>query len=293
MCILPFYTSTSRARLDSDLGPLLEAGLSGRKWLELIPAKKVYEWTYELQPQPWLVKGIWNEGWGDRDAEVFFWFRKNLTQKARARFPADYQAIGRVISTGMRRTLVIEVIESGHRREAVFTTTQDAVSPEGIPDAIRRASGEILDYLEPRWAVRYVQEIRKQYMAQLRSLDGAVREAEEQVKAHPDTIELRVLLMSLYEEDQTSYASTGKETAVELVRVWETLDRAEKGLAQKLAVDPFLYLCQVRAAEGDWLGVREASRLGRERNPLRSAEYDDWGTRATEHLEEKDGKKTP
>lgn len=43
MCILPFYTSASRASLDSDLGPLLEAGLSGNRWLELIPAKKVYE----------------------------------------------------------------------------------------------------------------------------------------------------------------------------------------------------------------------------------------------------------
>ena len=156
-----------------------------------------------------------------------------------------------------------------------------------------RASGEILDYLEPRWAVRYVQEVRKQYMAQMRSLEGAVKEAEEQVKAHPETVALRIVLLSLYDEEPETYAGAGKQTAAELIRAWETLDRTEMGLAHRLTVDPFLFLCQVQATEGDWLGVRETSRLGRERNPLRSAEYDEWGSRASEHLEAREGKKTP
>ncbi len=293
MCILPFYTSASRASLDSDLGPLLEAGLAGNRWLELIPAKKVYEWTYELQPQPWLVKGIWEEGRDARDAEVFFWFRKRLLQKARARFPADYQAIGRVISTGMRKTLVIEIIESGHSRKAVFTSTQGADRAEGIPEAMTRASAEILDFLEPRGSVRYLKEVRKQYLAQIRSLEGAVRESEEQVKAHPETVALRVVLLSLYEEDRHRYAGLAKYTAVELIRLWDTRDEDEKRLTERLGVDPFLVLCREQAREGDWSGVQETCRLGQERNPLRSAEYEKWRLRASEQLEVKEGKKTP
>ena len=293
MCILPFYTSPSRASLDSDLGPLLEAGLSGNRWLELIPAKKVYEWTYELQPQPWLVKGIWEEGGDVRDAEAFFWLRKRLLQKSRARFPADYQAIGRVISTGTRKTLVIEIIESGHSRHAVFTSTQGADRAEGIPDAMMRASVEILDFLEPRWSVRYLEEVRKEYLGQMRSLDWAVRESEEQVKAHPETVALRVVLLSLYEEDEDRYGGIAKKTAVELIRMWDARHEDEKQLTQRLAVDPFLVLCRELAREGDWAGVEETCRLGRERNPLGSVEYDEWQLRASEQLEAKEGKKTP
>ena len=65
-----------------------------------------------------------------------------------------------------------------------------------------RASAEILDFLEPRWSIRYLEEVRKQYLAQVRSLEGAVLESEEQVKAHPETVALRVVLLSLYEEDR-------------------------------------------------------------------------------------------
>lgn len=293
MCILPFYTSASRASLDSDLGPLLEAGLSGNKWLELIPAKKVYEWTYELQPQPWLVKGIWEEGRDARDAEAFFWLRKRLLQKSRARFPADYQAIGRVISTGMRKTLVIEIVESGHNRQAVFTSTQGADRAEEIPDAMTRASAEILDFLEPRWSVRYLEELRKQYLAQVCSLEGAVHESEEQVKAHPETVALRVVLLSLYEEDRDRYAGPAKGTAVELIRLWDLRDEDDKRLSERLAVDPFLILCREQAREGDWSGVQQTCQLGRERNPLGSVEYDEWQLRAAEQLQAKEGKKTP
>jgi hypothetical protein len=290
MCILPFYTSASRASLDSDLGPLLEAGLAGNRWLDLIPAKKVYEWTYELQPQPWLVKGIWEEGSNVRDAEVFFWLRRRLLQKSRARFPADYQAIGRVISTGTKKTLVIEIIESGHSREAVFISTQVTDRAEGIPEAMTRASVEILDFLEPRWSLRYLEEVRKQYLAQVRSLEGAVRESEAQVETHPETAALRVVLLSLYEEDRDRYAGLARDTAVELIRSWDARDEDERRLTERLGVDPFLVLCREQAKEGDWLGVLETCRLGREKNPLRSTEYDKWGLRASEQLEVKKGK---
>jgi len=293
MCILPFYTSASRASLDSDLGPLLEAGLSGHRWLELIPAKKVYEWTYELQPQPWLVKGIWEEGSAARDAEVFFRLRKRLLQKSRARFPADYQAIGRVISTGIRKTLVIEIVESGHSRQAVFTSTQGAGSAEGVPEAMTRASAEILDFLEPRWSVRYLEEVRKRYMAQVRSLDWAVRESEEQVKAHPETVALRVVLLSLYEEDRDRYAALAKDTAVGLIRSWDDRDEDARRLTERLCVDPFLVLCREQARDGDWSAVQKTCRLGAEKNPLQPAEYDKWRLQASEQLEAKEGKKTP
>ncbi len=285
MCILPFYTSPSRASLDSDLGPLLEADLSGNRWLELIPAKKVYEWTYELQPQPWLVKGIWEEGRDARDAEVYFWFRKRLLQKVRARFPADYQAIGRVISTGMRKTLVIEIIEPGPRQQAVFTSTQGADRAEAIPEAMTRAAKEILDFLEPRWSVRYLEELRKQYLARICSLERAVRESKEQVQAHPETHSLRVLLLSLYEEDRDTYAGLAKDTASEMIRLWDARDEDAKRLAERLGVDPFLVLCREQAREGDWSAVQETCQLGRERNPLRSSEYEKWRLRASEQLE--------
>ncbi|MGW8322634.1 MAG: hypothetical protein ACWGSD_13870 [Thermodesulfobacteriota bacterium] len=102
----------------------------------------------------------------------------------------------------MRKPLVIEIMESGHSRNAVFTSTQGADRAEGLPEAMTCASEEILDFLEPRWSIRYLEEVRKQYLAQMRSLEGAIRESEEQVKAHPETAALRVVLLSLYEEDR-------------------------------------------------------------------------------------------
>ena len=101
VCILPFYLYASRASLDADLGPLLEADLSGIPWLELIPAKTVYEEVYELQPEPWFVNGFWGGDPGTRDAEVYVWLRQRLLQRARSRFPSDYYIVGRVISTGI------------------------------------------------------------------------------------------------------------------------------------------------------------------------------------------------
>ena len=218
---------------------------------------------------------------------------KRLLQKSRARFPVDYQAIGRVISTGMRKTLVIEIIESGHSRQAVFTSTQGADRPEGIPEAMTLAAEEILDFLEPRWSVRYLEEVRKQYLAQVRSLEAAVRESEEQVKAHPETVALRVVLLSLYEEDRDRYAGLARDTAVELIRLWDARHEDEKRLTQRLGVDPFLVLCREQAREERL--VRRPGDLSTrlERNPLGSSEYDKWRLRASEQLELKKGKKTP
>ncbi len=285
MCILPFYTSTSRASLDGDLGPLLEAALSENRWLELIPAKTVYEWSYSLQPQPWLVKGIWEGGGESRDAEVYFWLRKRLLQKARSRFPADYHVIGRVISTGMRKTLVIEVTEPGPRKAAVFTSTQGADTAEDLPDALNRAAAEIAGHLEPCWSVGYLEEVRRQYLGQVRSLASAVLEGAEQSKAHPDKLAVQVFLLSFYEEDQQAYAASAREAAAEIVRRWDGHDEAAQRLAERLGVDPFLVLCREQSREGDWSGVLTTATLGQEKNPLHSVEYERWRLRAKEELE--------
>ena len=89
------------------------------------------------------------------------------------------------------------------------------------------------------------------------------------------------------------YAGLAKDTAVELIRLWDVRGENDKRLAQRLGVHPFLVLCREQAREGDWSGVRETCRLGRERNPLCSVEYDEWQLRAAEQLEAKEGKKTP
>ncbi len=285
VCILPFYTSATRASLDSDLAPLLEADLSGIPWLELIPAKSVYEVVYELQPQPWFVEGIWGRDWHRRDAEVYLWMRSRLLQRARARFPSDYYLVGRVISTGMRKTVVIEVTEPDFRQQAVYTSTQRADRVEDIPDAISRAAQEIRDFLGKGISARSIEEVRKQYLARMISLDTAVRKTAEQVKAHPKALALRVLLLSLYEEDKKTYADRARDTAAEIVRSWDPGDEKVVDLAERLGVDPFLVLCREQARARDWSGVEKAARLGREKYPLRAAEYEKWEARARKALQ--------
>ncbi len=291
MCILPFYTSTSRASLDGDLAPLLEAGLSRYRWLELIPAKTVYEWTHSLEPRPWLVKGLWEEGGETRDAEVFFWLRKRLLQKARARFPADYHAIGRVVSTGRRKSLVIEITEPGPGQGAVFTSSQSAETIEEVPEAVNRAAAEIVRFLKPRWAEGTVEEVRREYLGRVRSLARSVRECEAQVEAYPESPVLRLYLLSLYEEDSETYETPAKETAEEIVRLWGGREEDARRAAERLGVDPFLVLCREQAKEGDWAGVETTARLGLESRPLRSAVYEEWRSRAREALAEE--KKSP
>lgn len=286
VCILPFYMSASRTSLDSDLGPLMEAALSGTPWLELIPAKTVYEETYELQPQPWLVNGIWGQGGDARDAEAYFWFRKRLLQRVRARFPSDYYLVGRVISTGLRKTVVMEVTEPDFRQQAVFTSTQGADRPEAIPEAISRGAEEIRGFLGRRVSVRSVEEVRKQYLARMISLDTAVRNADRQVKAHPQDLALRVLLLSLYAEDEDAYAGRAGDTAAKIVQSWDPQDEQVVDLAERLGVDPFLVLCREQAREKDWSGVERTSRLGQEKYPLRAAEYEKWEARAKKALKE-------
>ncbi len=284
VCILPFYTSASRASLDSDLGSLLEARLSGIPWLELIPAKTVYEQVYDIQPQPWFVNGLWGGDFARRDAEVYVWLRQRLLQRAQARFPSDYYLVGRVISTGMRKTVVIEVTEPDFRRKPVFISTQGAKRAEGLPEAISRAAVEIRDFLGRGVSDRTADEIRKQYLARMISLDTAVRKVAGLVKAHPKDLTLRTFLLSLYEEDPKTYGGRARDTAAVIVRDWNPDDKEAVNLAERLGVDPFLVLCREQARAGDWAGVRETARVGRDKYPLRAAEYEKWADRARKAL---------
>ena len=291
ICILPFYTSMSGPYLDADLAPLLEADLSRQPWLEVIPTKTVYEVCYSVQPQPWLVNGQWERGVGPADAEVYVGLRERLLPRARARFPADYYVMSRVISTGVRETVVVEVMEKGARREAVFRSSEQAETAEQIPEAIERVASEIVSFLEPGWSIRNLEEIRKQYLARLCSLASAVRKAEEQVDAHPGILSLRVLLLSLYEEDVATYAAQAADTAARIVDGWDTCDRQVTGLVEKLEVDPFLVLCREQAKAGSPSGA-DACRLGMEKYPLRAAEYEKlWLQKQKDGSLE--GKKTP
>lgn len=273
ICILPFYTSTSGAYPDADLAPLLEADLSREPWLEVIPTKTVYEVYYSVEPQPWLVKGYWERGRGPADAEVFVGLREHLLPRAWARFPADYYVMGRVISTGTRKTVVVEVTEKGTRREALFRSSKKAEREEQIPEALGQVASEIVAFLASRWSVRNLEEVRKEYLSRLCSLESAVKDAEEQVDAHPDLLALRVILLSLYEEDAETYGAQATDTAACIVDRWDTRDGAVTELVEKLGVDPFLVLCREQARRGDPSGA-EACRLGMEKYPLRSAEYE-------------------
>jgi len=284
ICILPFYTSTSRANWDTGLAPLLEADLATQPWLKLIPTKTVYEVCYEMQPQPWLVKGFWEQGRAPSDAEVFVGLRQHLLPRVSALLPADYYVWGRVISTGARKSIVVEVTEHRTRREPVLRSTKQAETEEGIPQALEHVAEEIVAFLEPGWLVRNLEETRKQVLAQLISLQTAVKKAEEHVKAHPETLALRVLLLSLYEENEEKYGSQARDAAADVVQAWDGSDKDVTGLAEKLGVDPFLVLCREQAKGNDWSGVQETCRLGQERYPLRSAEYEKWRLRAQNQL---------
>ena len=273
MCILPFYTSSWRASPDSDLAPLLEADLAGNRWLEFIPARTVYELSYELESQPWLVKGIWERDSEARDAEAYLWFRERLLQRARTRFSCDYYVSGRVIATGSKRNVTVEVVEPGPQKRPAFASAREADSADAIPQALRQIAAEIRDFLEPRWSEGALEKTRRRYLAQLCSLETAVREAEERVKAHPEAVSLRVRLLSLYEEDKEAYGSKAGDLAAEMVGAWDARHEDVIGLAERLGVDPFLVLCREQARAGDWSGVRRTAGLGLERYPLRSAEY--------------------
>jgi hypothetical protein len=291
LCILPFYTSTSRPYWNDDLAPLLEADLAKHPWLKLIPSRTVYEVCYEVQPPPWLVRGFWERDCTLTDAEVFVGLRQRLLPRVSSRLPADYYVWGRVVSTGARKSIVVEVTEDRIRREPVLRSAKQAETEEAIPEALEQVAYEIVAFLEPGWLVRNLEETRKQYLAQLVSLDSAVKKAEEQVNAHPEILALRVLLLSLYEENEEDYGNRAGEAAAVVIRVWDASDKDVTGLADKLGVDPFLVLCRQQAKANDWSGVLETCRLGKEKVPLHSAEFDEWRLRAQDQLDAKQQQK--
>jgi hypothetical protein len=287
LCILPFYTSTLRPYWDADLAPLLEADLAKRPWLKLIPSRTVYEVCYDVQPPPWLVRGFWEQGLTPTDAEVFVGLRQRLLPRISLRLPADYYVWGRVISTGGRKSIAVEVTDQRIRREPVLRSAKQAETEEAIPEALEQIADEIAAFLEPGWLVRSLEGTRKQYLAQLVSLDSAVKQAEEQVNAHPEILALHVLLLSLYEENKEHYGNRAKDAAAGVIRVWDAGDKDLTGLAEKLGVDPFLVLCREQAKVNDWSGVQETLRLGVEMVPLRSAEYEKWRQQARDQLDAK------
>lgn len=284
ICILPFYTSTVRASWDSNLGPLLEGALSRHPWMKVVPTRTVYDLCYEVQPQPWLVRGFWEEGRAPTDAEVFVGLRQRLLPRVKARFPADYYVWGRVITTGVRKTVFVEVTESRTRKETVLTSTRQAETAEAIPEALEEVAAEIAAFLEPGWLVANLEETRKEYLAQICSLSAAVKKAEEQVEAYPEMVALGVVLLSLYEENKEAYGKQAREKAADIAQAWDAQDKDVTGLAEKLGVDPFLILCREQAKGGDWSGVLETCRLGMEKYPLRSAKYEKWRLRAEKRL---------
>lgn len=56
--------------------------------------------------------------------------------------------------------------------------------------------------------------------------------------AYPDMLALRVVLLSLYEDDKERYGKEARDPAACIAQAWDARDRDVTGLAEKLGVDP-------------------------------------------------------
>jgi hypothetical protein len=268
--------------VSSDLSPLLEASLCQEPWIRLISARTVYERVYKLDP--WLAKGIWEDSEERGSAEVYFQLRERWIRRTGARLPAEYVILGRVIPTGERKNFIFEVLRSAPPPEVLFRTSRATERDEEIPEAVDQIAGEIQGYLQLPWSRRYMEGILRKYLAQLCSLEVAVREAEQQVLAHPENLVFRLLLLTLCVEKPGAYGGRILEEAAHVVRSLDPWDEALNRLIGELGTDPFLILCQELARRNDWQGVLRTSFLGMEKHPLGAGAYRKWQARAEREL---------
>jgi hypothetical protein len=284
LCILPFYDTAFGTLVRSDLGSLLEAYLAKSPWLELVPAGRVYEKTYEVEGDPWLVKGIWEDGREPTDAETYTWLRERWVMRAKARFPADYYVTGKVVATGRKRNVIVDLMKSTVPDKVVFTFLGEAATAEELPQALETIAEDLRGFFQRQRSEAYLKGLHRKRLAQLCPLNAAVKEAEKAVEANPESPSLRILLLSFYAEDRSAYGDQVLLLAGEIARAWDPGDTHTKELSYQLGIDPFLLLCEEQEKRDDWEGVLEAARLGIERHPLRSAEYTKWEEKAEERL---------
>jgi hypothetical protein len=285
VCILPIFDTGTDPVPRADLAPLLEAYLAKDPWLEIIPSRKVYERLYEVEGDPWLVKGVWEDRRRPAEAESYTWLYERWLLKAKVRFPSDYYIVCEILSTGTRRNVVARLVSGTRPEQTVFTSLGDAATEEGIPAALEKTAAEIRGFLVQERSQSALREIRRRYLAQLLPLPAAVEEAEEALAARPESNELRILLLSFYAEDRSAYGDRLLKLAGEIARAWEGMEPGARQMSYELGIDPFLVLCEEQERRGDWHGVLDTARMGMQRHPLRSSEYERWASRAEERLQ--------
>ena len=286
VCILPLFLQTAETISGyEDLSPLLEAYLGEDARLELIPARRVREQVVGVDP--WLGRAGWSGPGGPGGPEsVETWFRlyERWTERVRVQVDADYYLEGRVVSTGRVRTVTLDLLRAALHRDVVFRSARSAAGEGDLPGVLGQMAGEIRGFLGGRWSHRYVEQVRRDYLARVVSLPEALRRIDAQVEAYPGDSYLRVFLLSMLLEDEEAHGARIVETAARTAQSLDPADTEAAGLFAELNVDPFLVLCRLHADRGEWEDVVEASRLGLEKHRLRSRDYGLWQARALREL---------
>jgi hypothetical protein len=264
---------------------LLEAYLAKDPSLEIVPARRVYERLYEVEGDPWLVKGVWEDRRNSGEAESYTWLHERWLLKAKVRFPSDYYVVCEILSAGTKRNVVARLVSGTRPEQCVFTSLSEAETEEEIPAALEKAAAEFRAFLGQDRSQVALREIRRRYLAQLLPLSAAVEVAEKALAARPESNEPRLLLLSLYAEDRSAYGDRLLGLAAEAARAWEGMEPGTKEFSYELGVDPFLLLCEEQERKGDWHGVLDTARMGMKKHPLRSSEYERWASRAEERLQ--------
>ena len=278
VCVLPFLLPGSYESRRQDLAPLLEAHLAACPYVDVAPAK-VFRERQEDVDLLW-GKGAWKEGSEQRRAEVYFGMRDRWLERAGGCLASDFVAWGRVISTGEKRSLLVEVFRKTTPSEILFSAVESTDGDGEIPQGLLRISQHVCGYLEGEWSGLCMEEIRGQYLGRLCSLEAAVQAGGELVQAYPEALRLRVELLSLCKEAEVDYHREIVEQAAWIVRLLKSGDREVTALFAQLNVDPFEILCRDQADRGDWSGVLETSRLGLDKNAIQTRTYRVWRTRA-------------
>jgi len=277
VCVMPVLLTGAYGSRPEDLAPLLEAHLAACSHVQVAPVKIVREQQHDVD----LLwgKGVWEEGSEQRRAEVYFKNRERWLERAGC-LPCDCVILGRVISTGERRTLLAEVFRKGAPAEILFSAVESTHSDGEIPEALLRIARQLCVHLEKGWSSRCMEEIRSQVLGRICSLEAAVREGRGLVEAHPDSLDLRAGLLSLCEESEAEYGRESAEQAKEIVHLLKPGDSGATAIFAQLNLDPFDILCREQADQGDWPGVLETSRLGLEKHPFGARAHKIWQTRA-------------
>lgn len=279
VCICPFAPDVVvGANRGKELAFLLQVYLEQQGGIECVPVKEVYHTFWDMDPL--FMRSDLSTGRQENTGAVYFQLRERLLKRISIRYPSDYYVQARVVPTGQRWSLPLEVLCSALPRRVVFTSVKEVERAEEIPQALQGLAEDIGRFFREGHAEESMARIQKQYLAQEYPLAIAVEKALDLVNQDPDRLSLRVWLLSFYMDDSLVYEAQIGAEAGKIVRTLEPEDDEVKQLFGRLAVNPFTILCRERARKHDWPGVLQACELGMIKYPLHNTEYKKWQTRA-------------